>query len=596
MVSKSKKAGKRSNHLIEGIPRECNVTAHKEKPVSYAHIFQTPINVNGHRLKAMIDSGATGNFMSKTLTESKRFTLRQKKDSYRLQIINENSLENNDETVSEETTPLRTAIQQHHEELIFDIVRMINHDIVLKMPWLKKHNLVIDWEKRVLKLERCDCVVTIQPTHRQRSMMDEKQSRKSIARCEFAALIKNNPQQESDSTGTSKGQLSQEVRVRGGTHASSESLETFDKQISNAYRSWKHLFQEEKTTAALPIHQTWDREIKLELDKQLTFEPIYALFEKKLGTLRKYLKENLRKRFIRKSQSPTGYPILFVPKKDGTLRLCVDYRKLNDITVKNRYPLSNISELQDRLSKAKYFTKLDLRGAYNLIRMKEGEEWKAAFRTRYDHYEYLIISFELTNVSATCQDLINDTLQEYLNIFVIAYLDGILMYSETLAEHVGHVSTVLKCLNKRNLRLKPQENVTFLSFTIGRRGISIDPEKIQVVKEWKTPINVKKVQFFLEFVNYNRKFIKNHSGRAVPLTRLTTKEIEWSWGEREQKAFEELWEACVAESVLKMFDSEKPIRIETDASDLAIEACLNQQYEGKWHSIAYLFRKLSPAE
>ena len=144
--------------------------------------------------------------------------------------------------------------------------------------------------------------------------------------------------------------------------------------IPRIYYKWAHLFEEETTAKALPKHQPWDHEIELETGKALTFGPIYALSEKELKVLRGYLDENLKKGFIRESKSPAGYPILFTPKKDGSLRLCVDYRKLNDITIKNRYPLPNIGELQDRLGKAKIFTKLDLRGVYNLIRMKEGEE------------------------------------------------------------------------------------------------------------------------------------------------------------------------------------------------------------------------------
>ena len=152
----------------------------------------------------------------------------------------------------------------------------------------------------------------------------------------------------------------------------------------------------------MPKHQPWDYKIELETGKAPIFGPIYVLSEKELKVLRGYLDENLKKGFIRESKSPVGYPILFAPKKDGSLRLYVDYRKLNDITIKNRYPLPNIGELQDRLGKAKIFTKLDLKGAYNLIRIKEGEEWKTAFRTRYSHYKYLVMPFGLTNVPATC--------------------------------------------------------------------------------------------------------------------------------------------------------------------------------------------------
>ena len=197
------------------------------------------------------------------------------------------------------------------------------------------------------------------------------------------------------------------MKINEESHASFEisnklrNKDLFTK-ILDEYKQWKHLFLKKITTKALLKHQTWDHEIILESSKTFTFEFIYALFEKKLRILREYLNENLKKKFIRKSQSSTRYSILFVFKKDEKLRLCVDYRKLNEIIIKNRYSLSNINELQNRLSKAIYFTKLDLRKTYNLIRMKARKEWKTTFRTRYEHYEYMIMSFELTNASTTC--------------------------------------------------------------------------------------------------------------------------------------------------------------------------------------------------
>ena len=196
----------------------------------------------------------------------------------------------------------------------------------------------------------------------------------------------------------------------------------------------------------MPKHQPWDYKIELEPGKETTFRPIYTLLEKELSVLREYLEENLKKGFIRESKLLADYPILFAPKKDSKLRLCVDYRKLNDITIKNRYPLLNIGELQDRLAYAVIFTKLNLRGAYNLIRIKAGEEWKTAFRTRYGHYKYLVMPFGLTNAPATCQALINNVLRTHLDITVIAYLDDILIYSGNKEDHVKHVQDVLTCL------------------------------------------------------------------------------------------------------------------------------------------------------
>ena len=283
------------------------------------------------------------------------------------------------------------------------------------------------------------------------------------------------------------------MRINEGSHApfeipnKSKSRNALTR-ILDEYKQWKHLFLKEVTTKALPKHQTWDHEIIFESSKTLTFEPIYALFEKKLRILREYLNENLKKEFIRKSQSSTKYSILFVPKKDEKLRLCVDYRKLNEITIKNRYSLLNISELQDRLSRAIYFIKLDLRGAYNLIRMKAEEEWKTTFRIRYEHYEYTMMSFELTNASTTCQEMINDALREHLDVFVIAYFDNILIYSKTLKEHEQHVRTVLRCLKQRRLLLKLEKcefhrfNVEFLEFVIRTQGVRMNSIKLEAIK------------------------------------------------------------------------------------------------------------------
>ena len=267
--------------------------------------------------------------------------------------------------------------------------------------------------------------------------------------------------------------------------------------IPEQYKSDKELFRDDKTATALPQHKPWDHKIKLQEGKTPTFRPIYRLSEQELKVLREYIDKNLKKGFIRRSELPAGHPILFVPKKDSSDRLCVDYQKLNDITIKNRYPLPNISELQDRLAGARYFTALDLQGAYNLIRIKKGEEWKTAFRTRYRLYKYTVMPFRLTNAPATCQELINNVLRVHLDKTVVAYLNDILVFSKTLEEHIPHVTEVLECLDKADLRLKPKkcewhkEEVEFLGFVVGRNGVKMSNKKIQVVKDWPKLTTVK---------------------------------------------------------------------------------------------------------
>ena len=249
-----------------------------------------------------------------------------------------------------------------------------------------------------------------------------------------------------------------------------------------------------------------------------------------------------------------------------------------------------------------YFIKLDLRKIYNLIRMKADEKWKTIFRTRYEHYEYTMMSFEFINVSITCQKMINDALRQHFDIFVIAYLDDILVFFKIMKLHVNHVITILKCLNERNLRLKSKKcefhrkKIDFLNFVIERNEIRIDSEKIRAIQNWKSLINVKKLQSFLKFINYNRKFIKNYFNKAIFLINLTAENKSWSWKKKKRDAFNKLQRACITDSVLKMFDTEKSVRLKIDASDLIIKTCISQKHDDKWHSVIYLSRKLSSAE
>ena len=277
-----------------------------------------------------------------------------------------------------------------------------------------------------------------------------------------------------------------------------------------------------------------------------TKQPIYSLSPQKLDALREYLEKNLQKGFIWESQSSAGYSILFVPKSDGSLRLCVNYWALNNITVKNSYPLPLISELQDQFQGAQWFTKFDILGAFNQIRIKEGDEWKTAFWTRSGLYEYLVMPFRLTNMPATFQAFINNVLWEYLNQFMVIYLDDILIYFKTKEQHVQHVCKVLQALQNAGLRVKPEKSlfhfkeVHFLGFIVTPEGLWMNSEKIWSVVEWPVLKNVKEVQFFLEFTNFYRKFIEKYSKIASPLTELIRKDQKFEWSPEAQKAFNEL--------------------------------------------------------
>lgn len=368
--------------------------------------------------------------------------------------------------------------------------------------------------------------------------------------------------------------------------------------IPRKFRRYKKLFAKTVETGT-PVHSEWDHVIELKEGTTPKFHKIYNLSETELTTLREWLEEQLKLGHIRVSSSSAGYPVMFVPKKNGKLRLVIDYRQLNEITKKDRTPLPLISEIRDRLAGANWFTALDLKGAYNLIRIKEGDEWKTAFRTRYGLFECLVMPFGLTNAPATFQRMINFVLKEYVDQFVIVYLDDILIFSKTREEHEEHIHKVLQALQDANLLVEPEkcqfevQEVTFLGHIITPGNIRMDPDKISAIQGWKEPQNVKEVQSFLGLANYYRRFIKSFAKLATPLTNLTKKLTKFKWEDPEITAFQQLKDAITSEPVLVMFDRTKPIEVETDASDYAIGGQIGQRDpNGKLRPIAFFSKKL----
>ncbi|KAJ1572836.1 hypothetical protein NDA15_005505 [Ustilago hordei] len=333
--------------------------------------------------------------------------------------------------------------------------------------------------------------------------------------------------------------------------------------------------------------------------------PLYLKGPKEMSELRRYLDENLEKGFIRPSKSPARSPVLFVPKKDGGLRLCVDYRGLNEITVKNRAPLPLIEEQLFLLRKARIYTKLDLRAAYNLIQIAKGDEWKTAFGTQLGLYEYLVMPFGLANAPAHFQSFINDIFRDIIGVYVVVYLDDFLIFSDTEEVHVKHVTEVLTRLRSNRLFAKLSKcefhtkTVEFLGYIIKPTGIEMDPEKVRTVKEWPMPESIHDIQRFLGFANFYRRFIAHFARIAKPLTALV-KPIErfkkFELPEEAQQAFHKLIQAFTSAGVLQHFDYHLPTRLETDASDFAIAGVLKQEHEGRWHPVAFYSRKMSSAE
>ena len=366
---------------------------------------------------------------------------------------------------------------------------------------------------------------------------------------------------------------------------------------------------DDQKAGILPEQGRGDHAIDLVENQEPPFMSLYNLSQTELAELRRYLDDALLKGWIKHSTSPAGAPILFVPKKDGGLRLCVDYRGLNAVTIKNRHPLPLITETLDRLCGAVLFTKLDLTNAYHRIRIKKGDEWKTAFRTRYGHFEYQVMPFGLANAPATFQAYINKALRGLIDIFCVVYLDDILIYSSDPAEHWRHVRLVLERLKQYQLyvNLKKCEfattKVEFLGFIVSTDGVQMDPERVRTIQEWPPPKSYRELQIFLGFVNYYRRFIEGYSKLSAPLTGLLKgskggkKSGPFQWSDEQEQAFRRLRDAFVSIPILHHYDPIKKIKMESDASNFAVAGIISQQDQfGNWRPVAFWSRKMIPAE
>ena len=265
-----------------------------------------------------------------------------------------------------------------------------------------------------------------------------------------------------------------------------------------------------------------------------------------LKELKLQLQELLEKGFIHPSVSPRGAPVLFVKKKDGTLWLCVDYRQLNKITVKNKYLLPKIDDLFDQLKGVSVFSKIDLRSGYHQLRIKDTDVHKMTFRMQYGHYEFLVMPFGLTNAPAAFVDLMNCVFQLYVDQFVVVFIDDILVYSKDWENHDKHLQVVLETLRKERLYAKLSKcefwlrKVSFLGHIVLEEGIQVDPKKVEVIIEWKLPRNFTEVHSFLGLAGYYRRFVKEFLMTTTLMMRLLQKNVKFEWSEKCQASFEKL--------------------------------------------------------
>ncbi|KAI2659768.1 Transposon Tf2-6 polyprotein [Labeo rohita] len=507
-------------------------------------------------LTAMIDSGAALNLISKSIVEKYNLPTQPCTPPIKIKAIDDALI---GEGIKQQTKTLTLIVGLFHQESItLYVVNSLRHEIILGHPWLAIHDPDISWHHGELLQWSLFCInhcFTAQPLP-----------------CLTTSI------------------------------ESPETLKTVN--IPSCYDDLSEVFSKTKATQ-LPPHRPWDCAIDLLPNAMPPKSKVYPLSRTENQAMEEYIKEALSSGFIRPSTSPAAAGFFFVEKKDGGLRPCIDYRGLNNVTVKFRYPLPLVPSALEQLREATIYTKLDLRSAYNLIRIKEGDEWKTAFLTTRGHYEYLVMPYGLANSPAVFQSFINEVFRDLLNKYVIAYIDDILIYSKSEVEHVDHVRTVLSRLLENQLYIKAEKcefhvkQTSFLGYNISHEGVKMDETKVKAVTEWPQPNTVKELQRFLGFANFYRRFIRNYSMVSAPLTTLLKgKPSKLRWTEEASHAFATLKERFTTAPILKHPDPDLPFTVEVDASDCGIGAVLSQRHgqPGKLFPCAFFSRKLTAAE
>ncbi|KAJ9525446.1 hypothetical protein QJQ45_003152 [Haematococcus lacustris] len=459
-----------------------------------------------------------------------------------------------------------------HQQFLLHVPDLVHaYDVLLGADWLTVQGALVDYVDKTLTLRT--------PQANPKALVTAKQAARWLRKGGSAMVAM-----------VSLEDLA--LPVDAVSHAQRQHLQELLDEYSDVFQP----------ITGLPPERAVGHSIPLQPDGKPPARPSYRMSKPEQDELRKQITDLLAKGLIEPSSSPYAAPVLFVQKKSGELRMCIDYRQLNKITIRDQYPLPRIDDLFDQLAGKTVFSSLDLQAGYHQIRIPAEDVPKTAFRTPMGHYQFKVLCFGLTNAPATFQRVMNEAFAEVINDCALVYLDDILVMSKDSEEHLVHLRRVFDLLRKNKLYAKlskcvfMQRTLKFLGHIISAQGISVDPCKVTAISEWPVPTSLKTLQSFLGAANYVRKFVHNFSTIAAPLTNLTGPKKEsfpWkAWPQAELDAFNALKQAISNVPLLKLPDHSKPFQVHCDASLEGIGAVLMQD----GYPLAYYSRKLIPAE
>jgi hypothetical protein len=604
--------------------------------------------IKGVRCTILVDSGAEGNVLSHRFAKAHKFSTAPATHADGKPV----TVKLADGYAPKEVlagTRGEFKIGSYKDAETFLVTELEGQDVILGMPWLQRVNPQVDWQARTLRVVR----------QGQAHLLDAKIGTEGEAQFQYAklcsaAVVERAMKRKDESVSvfqlrqffpdpegpgaepTSTGSSTTESNIEGDSSKASvgavnagESVPKQEqaadskpvprwvrrrakqlKDPSTLLAEFKDVAEPHTHLSSLPKRPHIDLPIELEPRHTWPAYPNsrgYRHSPAELEEMRKQVQELIEKGFIVPSSSPFGAPVLFVKKKDGSLRMCIDYRKLNAITVKNVYPVPRIDQLLDQLHGAKVLSVCDLSDAYRNLRVKEGDEWKTAFHTPFGLFEWRVVTFGLCNAPAAFQRLMHDVTRQLP--WCLCYLDDCLIASRSIEEHEQHLRELFALFRKHALKVNLKkcklfmDQVEFLGHVVSEEGITTDPTKLQSIYDWPEPAGTPAqckgaVRSFLGLANYYRRLIKEFAHKAAPLNALCSEQAEWQWGDHERTAFHAIKDALTTEPVfVHAPDPSRPYIVHTDASDFAMGGVISQRGEdGAERVVAYMSHKLNPAQ
>jgi len=572
-------------------PTDLYLNGVRSKPVN---LFKVAGQLNGSAATMMIDSGASSEFIDEEYARRCGLVLSPSDCTIRLAdgtvtpALGQVTLSFSLGVATGKPAPVFTAV--------FTVTPLKGYDAILGLTWLAEHDVLVGWRNRTIEV-RTDGMPSfhIKPLE----CTGEFANSPGLATLSLNGLSRAHKRKEVEEIYVIFAQSTDEPTP-------SAAVEPDQHPIAAALlKEFADVFPDELPAGLPPVRGVQHRIVMKPGSVPPIARPLHHQSSKDLAVFEEYTRSMIASGQLQVSASPYGAMALIVRKKDGTARVVVDYRALNEMTIKNKYPLPLMDELFDRVVNAKVFSKLDLRSGFHQIRIHDDDVEKTAFRTRYGSFEYRVLPMGLCNAPGTFMQLMNDTFRDMLDKSVLVFLDDILIFSNSVEEHAIHLRQVMERLRSASLYAKlskcefVRSEVEFLGHHIGaNHGLSVMQDKVAAVRDWPQPQNVHDVRSFLGLAGFYRRFVKGFSDIALPITELTKTKTgaPFAWGERQQKAFDALKSALTNAPVLVIADPALPFTLNCDACHYAVGATLQQDQGQGLQPVAYMSRKLKPAE